>query len=72
MAPWRGVNVPIGEVSVIPQPSKIGQPTTLSHRFLTATGPADPPDAHKRSDEKSILPISGRLRIATCIVGTPI
>ena len=34
MAPSRGVNVPIGEVSVIPQPSKILQPMTLSHRSL--------------------------------------
>ena len=70
-APSRGVKVPSGEVSVMPQPSVNLQPVTLSNRSCTATGSGAPPDAHRRSDEKSMLSTPGALRSATCIVGTP-
>ena len=55
----------------MPQPSVNRQPVTLSNRSCTATGSGAPPDAHKRSDEKSIVSTPGTLRSATCIVGTP-
>ena len=69
--PARGVKVPIGEVSVMPQPSVNRQPTTFSNRSCTATGSGAPPEAHSRSDDQSMDSTPGTLRSATCIVGTP-
>ena len=69
--PARGVKVPIGEVSVMPQPSVNRQPMTFSNRSCTATGSGAPPEAHSRSDDQSMDSTPGTLRSATCIVGTP-
>ena len=70
--PARGVKVPIGEVSVMPQPSVSRQPMSFLEA-AAARRPASgaPPEAHNLSDDKSIVSTPGRLRIATCIVGTP-
>ncbi len=68
----RGVNVPVGEVSDMPQPSQSRQPASFSKLLLHRdSGRGAPPDEQNLSEEKSIVSMPGRLSSATCIVGTP-
>ena len=57
--PFGGVNVPVGDVSVMPQPSANRQPVISWKRCCTSSGSGAPPDAHHFSEEKSIFSMSG-------------
>ena len=69
--PSGGVNVPLGEVSDMPQPSQSRRPTSFSKSCCTASGRGAPPDQQNLSDDRSIESMPGVLKSAMCMVGTP-
>src|SRR3979409_171215 len=69
--PRIGVNVPDGDVSVIPQPSFTSAPVTGRNLFCTSTGNGAPPDAQYFSAVRSRSPRPGYDSSAVYIVGTP-
>ena len=66
-----GVDVPEGEVSVIPQPSSRRHPVTRWNLSWTSTGKGAPPEAQNLREERSNFAMSGWLAIAIYMVGTP-
>src|ERR1700694_4730838 len=66
-----GLNVPDGDVSVIPQPSASVVPESASNFCCTSSGSGAPPDAQYFSDDMSRSAIPGYISIAVYIVGTP-
>src|SRR3954462_172429 len=53
--PFGGVNVPAGDVSVMPQPSESRQPVISWNLCCTSTGRGAPPDAHHFNDDIDLL-----------------
>src|SRR5437660_12047763 len=68
--PRIGVNVPDGDVSVIPQPSQSGVPVTSWKRCCTSSGNGAPPEAVYLIEVQSSLARCGYARSAVDIVGT--
>ena len=66
-----GVKVPVGEVSVMPQPSASRVPVSSVKRLPSSTGRGAPPELHSLSERRSCLGVSGSLISAVNIVGTP-
>src|SRR5258706_7596378 len=66
-----GVNVPEGDVSVMPQPSEMSQPVSRLNSWMVSTGSGAPPDAQYFSDVISSLSIPGKPIIPIYMVGTP-
>src|SRR5580704_6760295 len=54
-----GVNVPAGDVSVMPQPSEMSQPVFSLNRCNTSTGSGAPPELQYFNEERSIVPMPG-------------
>ena len=69
--PCTGVKVPVGEVSVMPQPSLSGQPVSCMNRCATSSGSGAPPEPQNLSEPRSSLSTPGWLISAVNIVGTP-
>src|ERR1700682_3784775 len=69
--PRIGLNVPEGDVSVIPQPSLSSQPVTALNRSCTSSGSGAPPDAVYFIEVQSSSDNSGYASSAVNMVGTP-
>ena len=70
-APCTGVNVPVGDVSVMPQPSLAGSRRCPGSASATSSGSGAPPEPQHLSEDRSRFSTPGWLMIATYIVGTP-
>src|SRR5689334_21792856 len=68
---WAGVKVPLGDVSVMPQPSVNWQPVTAANCCATSSGSGAPPDPQYLSERRLWFGVSGWLISAVNIVGTP-
>jgi hypothetical protein len=68
---WAGVKVPLGEVSVMPQPSLRLQPVIAANCCATSSGSGAPPEPQYFSERRLWLGVSGSLISAVNIVGTP-
>src|SRR5580698_10419665 len=66
-----GVKVPVGDVSVMPQPSQSRQPDSVWNCCCTSTGSGAPPEEQTLSDARSSDLTPGRASTATNMVGTP-
>ena len=69
--PRAGVKVPVGEVSVMPQPSLRWQPVSAKKRCSISAGSGAPPEPQNFSDFRSSVDIFGWLTMAVNMVGTP-
>src|SRR4051794_29606577 len=69
--PRAGVKLPVGEVSVMPQPSLRLQPVLAKNFCATSTGSGAPPEPHDFSDVILISFAFGWLAMAVYMVGTP-
>ena len=54
-----GVKVPVGEVSVMPQPSARRRPLNFSNAFCTSIGSGAPPELHDLSEWTSAVLAAG-------------
>ena len=70
-APTMGVKVPVGEVSVMPQPSFKLAPVSALNRAFTSTGSGAPPVPQYLSERRSNFSASGCARMPVNMVGTP-
>jgi hypothetical protein len=68
---WAGVKVPLGEVSVMPQPSLRLQPVIAVNCCATSSGSGAPPDPQYLSVRRLCFGVSGWLISAVNMVGTP-
>src|SRR5215510_2193357 len=66
-----GVKVPLGDVSVMPQPSLRLQPVIEANCWATSSGSGAPPEPQYFSDLRLCFGVSGWLINAVNIVGTP-
>src|SRR6266516_2911763 len=57
--PWTGVKVPVGDVSVMPQPSLKLQPVIALNCCATSSGSGAPPDPQYLSERRLCLGVSG-------------
>lgn len=69
--PCAGVKVPVGDVSVMPQPSHSCAPVSSWKRCATSTGNGAPPEPQNCNERSSPAFTRGWLTIAMHMVGTP-
>ncbi len=69
--PSAGVKVPVGEVSVMPQPSHSRTPASAWNRSCTSSGSGAPPEEQTFSEARASRLTPGRFSTATNMVGTP-
>src|SRR6516225_9225250 len=57
--PWTGVKVPVGEVSVMPQPSLRLQPVIAANCCAISSGNGAPPEPQYLRERRLYLGVSG-------------